>query len=397
MTHISPAHAPDRWSRVIDRIRARALTLTREFSHDVAPYDALPHSLRDADFLPAAQRNVELFFRYATEDIEPSESDTRLLVDRALRLVRDGMPPAEVLANYRVGATFFWAQLVPLLARDEYPVLPELGLRLTNYLSLVLARIATALVDDARQPRWEQLEQRAEIAAALLAGRAPSGWAQDSGIPIADAFLVTVLRLGDPAPGVLTGLRTRILALPGAFLHRDAEGWTALVPLRPADAADPAQALRIQLALPGDQPHPQFWIGVTLAATHAAIPDAYAEARIVAQTARRLDRPEIVCRRKDMLFEYAIATTGAALPNLAAVLDPLDEQQLLLPTLDAYIDNQFNHNATARTLYVHRNTVTYRLSRIADLTGYDPQEPTGISTLMAARVARQLTRSAARG
>ncbi|MET9490455.1 helix-turn-helix domain-containing protein [Nocardia sp. NPDC006630] len=373
----------------LELLRARATTLAGEFSGEVAPYDTLPHSMRDADFVPSAKLNLELFFRYVIEHIEPSAEDTQPLIDRAVTLVHDGMGLTEVLTNYRVGAAFFWSQLIPLMDRDEYGVVPEVGLRLTEYMGLIMARIATALVEDARQPRWDILERQHEVADALLSGREPGSWAVDPESPLAPAFLIAVVRLGEPTPGTLTRLRSRIAHLPGTLLHRDSGGWTALVPM-PTDGGEPEQVLVDALALRDIRPHPQFWIGVAPAPSHAAIPAAYAEAQIVAEVARCLQLPEIVCRQQDMMFEFAIATTGSTRRTLAALLDPLDDQPMLGQTLDAFIDNQFNHNAVARALFIHRNTVTYRLTRIADLTGYDPLHPSGISTLMAARTARRL-------
>lgn len=373
----------------VELLRERATTLAGEFSADVPPYNALPHSMRDADFVPSAKLNIELFFRYLSEGIEPSLTDTQPLIDRALTLVHDGMPLTEVLGNYRVGAAFYWAQLIPLLDRDDYGVVPKVGLKLTEYLGLIMARIANALVEDARQPRWDLLERQREVADALLTGRAPSVWALDPETPIAAAFFIAVVRLGEPTPGTLTRLRSRIAHLAGTLLHRDSGGWTALVPM-PNQTGDPVRHLVEALALRDIRPHPQFWIGVAPARTHAAIPAAYAEAQIVAEVARCLQLPEIVCQQQDMMFEFAIATTGSTRRTLAALLDPLDDQPMLAQTLDAFVDNQFNHNAVARALFIHRNTVTYRLSRIADLTGYDPLHPSGISTLMAARTARRL-------
>ncbi|MFB7716096.1 MULTISPECIES: PucR family transcriptional regulator [unclassified Nocardia] len=373
----------------LELLRERATALATAVSGATQPYDELPHSFRDADFVPGATLNLELFFRYLIEDIEPSVADTQPLIDRALTLVHDGMSLDEVLANYRVGAAFFWAQLMPLLDVREYGVVPQVGLRLTEYLGLIMGRIAGALVEDARQPRWDLLERQREIADALLTGREPAGWAVDPESPPAPAFLVAVIRLGEPAPGTLTRLRSRLATLPGTLLHRDSGGWTALVPMRES-AGDPVSGLIHTLALRDSDPHPQFWIGVAPASTHTAIPAAYAEATAVAEVACSLQLPEVVCRREHMMFEYAIATTGSTRHALAALLDPLDDQPMLGQTLDAFIDNQFNHNAVARALFIHRNTVTYRLSRIADLTGYDPLHPTGISTLMAARTARRL-------
>ncbi|NNH74687.1 helix-turn-helix domain-containing protein [Nocardia uniformis] len=374
---------------VFERLRQRATALVGEFSADAPPYDAIPHSMLDADFVVSAKLNIALFFRYLVEGFEPTSEDTQPLVDRVVNLVHDGMPLTESLTNYRVGSGFFWSELMRLLDPGEYPVIPELGLRLTEYLSLIMSRIANALVEDARQPRWDLLERQREIADALLTGRDPSGWAHDPEVPIADAFLIAVVRLGEPTPGTLTGLRSRIADLPGTLLHRDSGGWTALVPM-PEPDGDPVGALAARLAIRDTGPHPQFWIGVAPAPTHTDVPAAYAEARAVAEVARCLHQPAVVCRQQDMMFEYAIATAGPARRTLAALLAPLDDQPVLAQTLDAFIDNQFNHNAVARALFIHRNTVTYRLARISEMTGYDPLHPTGISTLMAARTARRL-------
>jgi hypothetical protein len=44
----------------------------------------------------------------------------------------------------------------------------------------------------------------------------------------------------------------------------------------------------------------------------------------------------------------------------------------LLATLEAYLANDCNMNATARAIYAHRHTVAYRLERVRELTGLDP-------------------------
>jgi DNA-binding PucR family transcriptional regulator len=50
-------------------------------------------------------------------------------------------------------------------------------------------------------------------------------------------------------------------------------------------------------------------------------------------------------------------------------------QAPLLATATAYLDSGGSLEATARALFVHPNTVRYRLGRIADVTGYDLTEP----------------------
>ena len=44
----------------------------------------------------------------------------------------------------------------------------------------------------------------------------------------------------------------------------------------------------------------------------------------------------------------------------------------LVSTLESYLANDCNMNATARAIYAHRHTVAYRLDRVRELTGLDP-------------------------
>ncbi|MBA3301713.1 MAG: helix-turn-helix domain-containing protein, partial [Thermoleophilaceae bacterium] len=57
-----------------------------------------------------------------------------------------------------------------------------------------------------------------------------------------------------------------------------------------------------------------------------------------------------------------------------APLVAYDEQYTadLVGTLESYLSNNCNMNATAGAIHAHRHTVSYRLERIRDLTGLDP-------------------------
>jgi sugar diacid utilization regulator len=66
-----------------------------------------------------------------------------------------------------------------------------------------------------------------------------------------------------------------------------------------------------------------------------------------------------------------------------------DHQRELLHTLDAYYRSGQNPARAAETLYVHLNTVKYRLKRIQELTGHDPGDPgTGLDFQMALLIRR---------
>ncbi|OBF16743.1 PucR family transcriptional regulator [Mycobacterium sp. ACS4331] len=80
---------------------------------------------------------------------------------------------------------------------------------------------------------------------------------------------------------------------------------------------------------------------------------------------------------RELLPERALMGDQSAIAALHSdVMRPLaDAGPALTETLDAYLDSGGAIEACARTLFVHPNTVRYRLKRIADFTGRDPTLP----------------------
>ena len=80
---------------------------------------------------------------------------------------------------------------------------------------------------------------------------------------------------------------------------------------------------------------------------------------------------------RELLPERALlGDTSAVAALYNDVTRPLaDAGPALSETLDAYLDSGGAIEACARKLFVHPNTVRYRLKRIADFTGRDPTVP----------------------
>ena len=56
------------------------------------------------------------------------------------------------------------------------------------------------------------------------------------------------------------------------------------------------------------------------------------------------------------------------------MLSEYDKNKELQITLDTYIEENGNLNQTAKKLYIHRNTLSYRLQKIDEVTGKDPRK-----------------------
>jgi DNA-binding PucR family transcriptional regulator len=79
----------------------------------------------------------------------------------------------------------------------------------------------------------------------------------------------------------------------------------------------------------------------------------------------------------DLLPERALSGDGHARRALArGIYEPLlAAGGGLLETLVTFLDQGLSVEAAARTLFVHANTVRYRLRRIHEVSGYSPTDP----------------------
>jgi len=100
---------------------------------------------------------------------------------------------------------------------------------------------------------------------------------------------------------------------------------------------------------------------------------------------------------RELLPERALSGDPTAIAALRAeVMHPLaDAGPALTETLDAYLDSGGAIEACARQLFVHPNTVRYRLKRIADFTGRDPTVPRDAYVLRVASTVGRIGRQAA--
>jgi DNA-binding PucR family transcriptional regulator len=97
----------------------------------------------------------------------------------------------------------------------------------------------------------------------------------------------------------------------------------------------------------------------------------------------------------ELLPERALLGDEAAVRTLNEfIVKPLSKGgDTLAATLDAYLDSGGLVEACARSLFVHPNTVRYRLKRISEITGRDPFNPRDAYVLRVAGTVGRLTQA----
>jgi DNA-binding PucR family transcriptional regulator len=82
-------------------------------------------------------------------------------------------------------------------------------------------------------------------------------------------------------------------------------------------------------------------------------------------------------RSSELLPERALAGDGHARRHLVdeVYLPLVHARGTLIETLSVYLESGGSIEATGRALFVHPNTVRYRLKQVAELTGFAPSDP----------------------
>lgn len=290
----------------------------------------------------------------------------------------------------------FFEEVVPLLARDEEQ-LAALTAGILRYSRDLAFAAASAYADQAEARGAWDTRMEANIVDAVVRGDVGPDLQSQS----------AALNWDATAPAtVIVGLPRRDRAeFAGDDVH-DAAGrhnraaltdvhGTWLVAIVSGSLSPTDRFLADLMKVFDDAPVVIGPTAPTLAAAHRSATEAIAGMNAVAGWA---GAPRPVAAR-ELLPERALlgdVTAAAALE--AEVMRPLsDAGPALMETLDAYLDAGGAIEACARKLFVHPNTVRYRLRRIADFTGRDPTVPRDAYVLRVASTLGRLTRQAHQG
>ncbi len=161
------------------------------------------------------------------------------------------------------------------------------------------------------------------------------------------------------------------------------QGTRLVIVLGGAPAPDPSIA-----DLFGDGPVVAGPVGAGLAGAAGSAAEALA-ALSVAAAWPGAPRP---VNAEDLLAERVIAGDAGAVQRLrATVYAPIAAPGTpLLETIEAYLAHGGSLEPAARSLFVHPNTMRYRLRRIGDLTGRDPWDPRDLLILQTAVILGRL-------
>lgn len=289
----------------------------------------------------------------------------------------------------------YFEEVVPLLARSEEQ-LTALTVGILKYSRDLAFTAATAYADAAEaRGAWDSRMEASVVDAVVRGDTGPELLSRAAALNWDTTAPATVV-VGTPASHGANGeggserasqdLRD-IAARHGRAALTDVHG-TWLVAIVSGHVSLTEKFLKDLLGAFADEP---VVIGPTapmLTAAHHSASEAISGMNAVAGW-RGAPRPVLA---RELLPERALMGDATAIVALHTdVMRPLaDAGPTLVETLDAFLDSGGAIEACARKLFVHPNTVRYRLKRITDFTGRDPTQPRDAYVLRVAATVGQL-------
>lgn len=268
-------------------------------------------------------------------------------------------------------------QIEDIVAPGDEAVLREAVLRYSREIAFAAAQVY-AQAAEARGAWDARLESlvvdallRGEADDSLRSRAAALGWGTH------ESVVVVVGQAPDAEPEVVVDDIRRVARATHLDVLTGVQGDRLVAIL--GGASDPVRATRHLVA--------QFGPGPVVIGP--AVPDLLAAGLSAAAAIAGLraapawpDAPRPV-PADDLLPERALSGDDVARARLVEeVYRPLQEAgTALVETLAAYLEQTGSLEATARALFVHPNTVRYRLRRVSDITGYTPSDPRHAFTL----------------
>ena len=207
---------------------------------------------------------------------------------------------------------------------------------------------------------------RDDLDEAVLGRAAALGWTSNAGIVV-----VAGPTPNDDPEGAQASMR-RAAANHGFDLLTGVHGTTVLALV--GRATDPARAARLLSGHFGDGPV----VFSRLASSFADVPEATRTTLLGLRAAPGWAAAPRPVSTEDLLPERALAGDASAVHQLVEqVYRQLIGEQALLETAVAYLEQTSSLEATARTLFIHPNTVRYRLRRISEITGWSATDARG--------------------
>ena len=363
----------DRLAALVARMQERSEDFVdravRRITTTVDSYERHDTVTRD-DLWWSVHRNLQSVLSALVDQRTLGDDEMALRRELGTRRAQQGMPIDDVMRAFRVGYTVLWEGLSEIAGQLG----PEYAQTLLEHAASVwmtFDQVTSAVAESHRQTLETRHVDRRRRALRLLNGlqtypadaSETEEIARSLGIDPQGPFTVAV-----HAPGAQTPAAGRDI------LSIDQPDRVVVLSTCPGEPSRCEETLAGVLQR-GDVRH--VGVGIMrqgLAGARQSLEDADAAAR----AAVALDVP-LVMFRTEWLACLALRHSGQLGVLVAPAVQALENDRDLCTTLDAFLEADGSLANAGKALFVHANTVAYRLRQFAQRTGIDPRTATGMA------------------
>jgi sugar diacid utilization regulator len=352
-----------------------------------------------ADVIRNSRRNVQVLGDALAGHVRLDRQTLDFIGQHAHVRIAYGITLESLLHAYRVGGNVLWEQcmreaVVLGVSRDTGLELARLTF---DQLDVLMTHTAQAYLREEARVRTVRDEASRNLLELLILGQADVGWAERHpaapGLDPGGELVVFVVSVANGAGSLIEAVQEVRAAL--GDLHNGSES-APLVAIRQGvvvgvAAAQIQDSLAVQLAETRHRldagNRELFKCGISAPCSgFGGVRGAYEQAIFGLSRASR-ERPVVSVADMPSL-QYALSSapppTRALIAARASQLAALDEQALakLRQTVHTFADANLNITRAASALYVHPNTLRYRLKRIREQSGQDPHTVAGLTELL---------------
>jgi hypothetical protein len=350
------------------------------------------------DVLAGAMATGQLFASAFAEGVELRREDVEVVREVARRRVHQDVSLEDFQHAYRAALFALWDACAREATRLRVP--REASLHLARFamqaMDLVTTQAAEAYVREAARVRTQSGRAERDLIERLIGGYAPKerrrhpaapgldpagqlivvvGRVEQAATPVADALQVAReileenLSVGRSRPLIAIRHGEIVLITPGSAAARRT---TSIRAARQKALDDHGTDIRYGVSGPASG-----FPGVASAYQEATLSLSYSSTARPVVALGDLSSLECALISSDATVKAMIMSKARGLKAL-----PSDELAMVNATVRAFAANDLNVNRAATALFVHANTVRYRLGRIAEATGYDPRTFAGLLELV---------------
>ncbi len=350
------------------------------------------------DVLTGATATGQLLASAFAEGIELRREDLEAVREVGRRRVHQDVRPEDLQHAYRAALFAFWDACAREATRLKLP--REASLHLARFamqaMDLVTTQAAEAYAREEARIRTQSGHAERDLIDRLIGGYASKerrrhaaapgldpagqlivvvGRVQQAAMPAADALQVArdilekAMSIGRARPLIAIRHGEVVLIAPGGAPPRRAASIRAA---RQQALEDHRTDIRYGVSGPASG-----FAGIASAYREATLSLSYSSAARPVVALDGLSSLECALIGSDATVKAMIVSKGGGLAAL-----PSDELAMVKATVRAFAASDLNVNRAATALFVHANTVRYRLARIAETTGCDPRTFAGLLELV---------------